>query len=119
MPDLDRFDADLGHDAAEIKALHPGGPKRWRMLIEQTVSLHNAPSASRRRSVGSSRSPSAPVKFMHRLQAFHEAGTTVGAEIAQATGMTNGLEVTDDVIRSSASTGVPAREHPRQPGPGS
>ena len=43
------------------------------------------------------------VKFMHCLPAFHDAGTTVGAEIAAATGMTNGLEVTDDVFRSPAS----------------
>jgi ornithine carbamoyltransferase len=43
------------------------------------------------------------VKFMHCLPAFHDAGTTVGREIADATGMTNGLEVTDDVFRSPAS----------------
>ena len=40
---------------------------------------------------------------MHCLPAFHDAQTTVGAEIAAATGMTNGLEVTDDVFRSPAS----------------
>jgi ornithine carbamoyltransferase len=43
------------------------------------------------------------VKFMHCLPAFHDAGTTVGREIADATGMTDGLEVTDDVFRSPAS----------------
>jgi ornithine carbamoyltransferase len=43
------------------------------------------------------------VKFMHCLPAFHDAGTTVGRQIADATGMTNGLEVTDDVFRSPAS----------------
>jgi len=43
------------------------------------------------------------VKFMHCLPAFHDAGTTVGREIAAATGMTNGLEVTDEVFRSPAS----------------
>ena len=43
------------------------------------------------------------VKFMHCLPAFHDAKTTVGAEIAAATGMTDGLEVTDDVFRSPAS----------------
>ncbi len=43
------------------------------------------------------------VKFMHCLPAFHDAGTTVGAEIAEATGMHDGLEVTDDVFRSPAS----------------
>ena len=43
------------------------------------------------------------VKFMHCLPAFHDPSTTVGAEIAEATGMTNGLEVTDEVFRSPAS----------------
>jgi ornithine carbamoyltransferase len=43
------------------------------------------------------------VKFMHCLPAFHDAGTTVGRQIADATGMTNGLEVTDAVFRSPAS----------------
>jgi ornithine carbamoyltransferase len=43
------------------------------------------------------------VKFMHCLPAFHDAQTIVGREIADATGMTNGLEVTDDVFRSPAS----------------
>jgi ornithine carbamoyltransferase len=43
------------------------------------------------------------VKFMHCLPAFHDAGTTVGAEIAEATGMRDGLEVTDEVFRSPAS----------------
>jgi len=43
------------------------------------------------------------VKFMHCLPAFHDAKTTVGKEIAEATGMSNGLEVTDGVFRSPAS----------------
>jgi ornithine carbamoyltransferase len=43
------------------------------------------------------------VRFMHCLPAFHDASTTVGAEIAKATGMTNGLEVTDEVFCSPAS----------------
>ncbi len=43
------------------------------------------------------------VKFMHCLPAFHNAETTVGAEIAEATGMATGLEVSDDVFRSPAS----------------
>ena len=42
-------------------------------------------------------------KFMHCLPAFHDAETTVGREIAEATGMANGLEVTDEVFRSPAS----------------
>jgi len=43
------------------------------------------------------------VKFMHCLPAFHDAETVVGAEIAAATGMTGGLEVTDEIFRSPAS----------------
>ena len=43
------------------------------------------------------------VKFMHCLPAFHDANTIVGAEMIKATGMTNGLEVTDEVFESPAS----------------
>lgn len=43
------------------------------------------------------------VKFMHCLPAFHDAATVVGAEIAEATGMEGGLEVSDEVFRSPAS----------------
>jgi len=43
------------------------------------------------------------VKFMHCLPAFHDPNTTVGADIMQQTGMTNGLEVTGDVFESPAS----------------
>ena len=43
------------------------------------------------------------MKFMHCLPAFHDATTTVGREIADATGMPDGLEVTDEVFRSPAS----------------
>jgi ornithine carbamoyltransferase len=43
------------------------------------------------------------VKFMHCLPAFHDAATTVGREIAEVTGMWDGLEVTDEVFRSPAS----------------
>ena len=43
------------------------------------------------------------VKFMHCLPAFHDTTTTVGSAIAEATGMSNGLEVTDDVFQSPAS----------------
>ncbi len=42
-------------------------------------------------------------KFMHCLPAFHDAQTTVGKEMAEATGMSDGLEVTDDVFNSPAS----------------
>ena len=40
---------------------------------------------------------------MHCLPTYHDAKTTVGREIAAATGMTDGLEVTDDVFRLPAS----------------
>jgi len=43
------------------------------------------------------------VKFMHCLPAFHDENTTVGREIMQRTGMTGGLEVTDEVFQSPAS----------------
>ena len=43
------------------------------------------------------------VKFMHCLPAFHDTNTVVGREIMEHTGMTNGLEVTDEVFTSNAS----------------
>jgi ornithine carbamoyltransferase len=43
------------------------------------------------------------VKFMHCLPAFHDINTVVGREIMEHTGMTNGLEVTDEVFTSKAS----------------
>jgi len=43
------------------------------------------------------------VKFMHCLPAFHDQGTVVGAQIMESTGMSDGLEVTDEVFRSAAS----------------
>ena len=43
------------------------------------------------------------VKFMHCLPAFHDTNTVVGAEIMEHTGMTSGLEVTDEVFTSPAS----------------
>ncbi len=42
-------------------------------------------------------------KFMHCLPAFHDTSTTVGAEVMAATGMPDGLEVTDSVFESGAS----------------
>jgi ornithine carbamoyltransferase len=42
-------------------------------------------------------------KFMHCLPAFHDMNTTVGGEIMEHTGMTKGLEVTDEVFESRAS----------------
>jgi ornithine carbamoyltransferase len=43
------------------------------------------------------------VKFMHCLPAFHDMNTVVGREIMEHTGMTGGLEVTDEVFNSPAS----------------
>jgi ornithine carbamoyltransferase len=43
------------------------------------------------------------VKFMHCLPAFHDPNTTVGREIMEHTGMTDGLEVTGEVFESGAS----------------
>jgi len=43
------------------------------------------------------------VKFMHCLPAFHNAETAIGREIMEHTGMTSGLEVTDEVFESGAS----------------
>ncbi len=43
------------------------------------------------------------VRFMHCLPAFHDEATVLGAEVAAATGLTGGLEVTDEVFESPAS----------------
>jgi ornithine carbamoyltransferase len=40
------------------------------------------------------------VKFMHCLPAFHDMNTAVGRQIMEHTGMTDGLEVTDQVFQS-------------------
>jgi ornithine carbamoyltransferase len=43
------------------------------------------------------------VKFMHCLPAFHDTETVVGKQIADDYGMSNGLEVTNDVFESEAN----------------
>jgi ornithine carbamoyltransferase len=43
------------------------------------------------------------VKFMHCLPAFHDLNTVAGREIMEHTGMTGGLEVTNEVFNSPAS----------------
>ncbi len=43
------------------------------------------------------------VKFMHCLPAFHDPNTTVGREMMEHTGMSEGLEVTGEVFESPAS----------------
>ena len=40
---------------------------------------------------------------MHCLPAFHDTNTVVGKDIAEKTGMTDGLEVTDEVFQSPAN----------------
>jgi ornithine carbamoyltransferase len=42
------------------------------------------------------------VKFMHCLPAFHNADTKVGAQVSKEFGLTNGIEVTEDVFESPA-----------------
>jgi ornithine carbamoyltransferase len=42
-------------------------------------------------------------RFMHCLPAFHDANTVVGSQMIEHTGMTDGLEVTDEVFESDAS----------------
>jgi ornithine carbamoyltransferase len=49
------------------------------------------------------RSGNPGVRFMHCLPAYHDLGTEVGRDMMVATGMLDGLEVTDDVFRSEAS----------------
>ena len=43
------------------------------------------------------------VKFMHCLPAYHDQETTIGKQIADDYGLTNGVEVTDDVFESEAN----------------
>jgi ornithine carbamoyltransferase len=43
------------------------------------------------------------VRFMHCLPAYHDRHTVVGSQIMTATGMAEGLEVTDEVFDSPAS----------------
>jgi len=40
------------------------------------------------------------VRFMHCLPAFHDTETTLGKQIAETYGLTNGVEVTDEVFES-------------------
>jgi ornithine carbamoyltransferase len=43
------------------------------------------------------------VRFMHCLPAFHDTETVVGKQIAKDHGMTNGVEVTNDVFESESN----------------
>jgi ornithine carbamoyltransferase len=51
------------------------------------------------------------VRFMHCLPAFHDTETTLGKEIAKNYGMTNGLEVTNDVFESEANVAFEQAEN--------
>ena len=42
-------------------------------------------------------------KFMHCLPAFHDTNTVVGSKFGQISGLTDGIEVTDEVFESAAS----------------
>ena len=50
-------------------------------------------------------------KFMHCLPAFHDTNTTVSREIGELTGMTNGLEVSDEVFGSPANVAFDQAEN--------
>lgn len=51
------------------------------------------------------------VKFLHCLPAFHDMNTVVGKDVADKTGMTNGLEVTTDVFNSHANVAFDEAEN--------
>ena len=51
------------------------------------------------------------VKFMHCLPAFHDTETTVGKQIAQDYGLTDGLEVTNEVFESEANVAFEQAEN--------
>jgi ornithine carbamoyltransferase len=51
------------------------------------------------------------VKFMHCLPAFHDTETKVGKDIAEHYGITDGLEVTDDVFESEANVAFDQAEN--------
>ena len=51
------------------------------------------------------------VKFMHCLPAFHDTQTKVGKDIAEHYGITNGLEVTDDVFETEANVAFDQAEN--------
>jgi ornithine carbamoyltransferase len=51
------------------------------------------------------------VKFMHCLPAFHDTETVLGKQIAQDYGMSNGVEVTNDVFESEANVAFEQAEN--------
>ncbi|HEX5016947.1 MAG TPA: ornithine carbamoyltransferase [Actinomycetes bacterium] len=53
----------------------------------------------------------ADAKFMHCLPAYHDENTGVGRDIAELTGVTGGLEVSDEVFRSPANVAFDQAEN--------
>ena len=51
------------------------------------------------------------VKFMHCLPAYHDTETALGKQIAKDYGMSNGLEVTNDVFESEANVAFEQAEN--------
>jgi ornithine carbamoyltransferase len=51
------------------------------------------------------------VKFMHCLPAFHDTETVLGKQIAEDYGMSDGLEVTDDVFESESNVAFEQAEN--------
>jgi len=51
------------------------------------------------------------VRFMHCLPAFHDTETALGKQIADTYGISNGLEVTDDVFESEANVAFEQAEN--------
>jgi ornithine carbamoyltransferase len=51
------------------------------------------------------------VKFMHCLPAFHDTETTLGKQIAETYGISDGLEVTNDVFESEANVAFEQAEN--------
>jgi ornithine carbamoyltransferase len=51
------------------------------------------------------------VKFMHCLPAFHDTETTLGKQIADAYGMKDGLEVTNEVFESERNVAFEQAEN--------
>jgi ornithine carbamoyltransferase len=50
-------------------------------------------------------------KFMHCLPAFHDTETTLGKQIAETYGISNGLEVTDEVFESEMNVAFEQAEN--------
>jgi ornithine carbamoyltransferase len=57
------------------------------------------------------RTGNANVRFMHCLPAFHDQRTAVGRQVAAATGLTDGIEVTSEVFESAANVAFDQAEN--------